>query len=284
MLALNEVCGFEPAKKSKGVPLPPKHKDRLHNERALGEKVLLSSDDVHFGINGDVSEYISGRRKDSYGRQINIYGPRALDIAVRGGKVAETLWAEFKDKEAEELSDEALKESGEFLESFDEIGEEKKLEGKRKGWKYKTKKMQMVYPKGAKLTRRSKITGRLATESIAGHEKYAKGAKDKTYDHVSKRRDQIGAVFQMGARWSKVAIESTIKKGGTVHFHLDGLESISDILSKKGKYNYNTTARELRYVFRNWHRENFRKSVIFYNGYYKMSDEYRPVIVDPPWS
>ena len=65
----------------------------------------------------------------------------------------------------------------------------------------------------------------------------------------------------------------------TVAFdHLDGLGDISKILDKTGDYAYNVTARELRYVYRNWNR--FSTCVVFYNGY--TTGGY-VVEVDKPW-
>jgi hypothetical protein len=70
----------------------------------------------------------------------------------------------------------------------------------------------------------------------------------------------------MATRWSKAALELGLSHAGQhIHFHLDGMGDISEITGKTGDYAFNVTARELRYVFRNWQR--FQWSVIFYNGY-----------------
>ena len=84
---------------------------------------------------------------------------------------------------------------------------------------------------------------------------------------------------QMATRWSKAALEIGRSTAGRhVHFHLDGMGDISEIIGKTGDYAYNVTARELRYVYRNWNR--FQWSVIFYNGYTARGEAVR---VEPPW-
>jgi hypothetical protein len=93
--------------------------------------------------------------------------------------------------------------------------------------------------------------------------------------------DTNGANHQYGTRWSKVALEFTVKEGGRIHFHLDGMGNITTLLNKQGKHNYSVTTRELRYVYRNWDR--LGSSVTFYNGYNDSSGIYKPVIVQHPW-
>ncbi len=81
-----------------------------------------------------------------------------------------------------------------------------------------------------------------------------------------------------GACWSKSALEVAHKNNNKIHFHLDGLGDVYDILAKKGKYSHNITARELRYIWRNWNR--FQNNVIFYNGF---TLGMNVVAVEKPW-
>ncbi len=83
---------------------------------------------------------------------------------------------------------------------------------------------------------------------------------------------------QYGTRWSKTALEHTLESGGTIHFHLVARGDISQLLGKGGDYAYNVTARELRYIYRNWDR--FESHVVFYNGY---TDGDKAVIMQKPW-
>ena len=83
---------------------------------------------------------------------------------------------------------------------------------------------------------------------------------------------------QYGVRWSKAALELALSHAGKrIHFHLDGMGDISEIIGKTGDYAFNVTALELRYVYRNWQR--FQSHVIFYNGY---TPSGHAVIVEPP--
>ncbi|MBD9359157.1 hypothetical protein [Methylomonas fluvii] len=216
--------------------------------RPIPEKDLASGGlgkfDTHFGINGDVSAIVNDG-------DINTYGPRAIDLNQRGGIVAETLWNKWQDNP----SDSDV--SG-FLTFFEEVGGKKAPKNTQ-------------YPVGAK------ISG----VDVGGDEKYKFGATNKKTSSISDENSE-GAMFQLGTRWSKVALEHTVKNGGRIHFHLDGMGDISDLLNKLGDFNYNVTTRELRYVYRNWIR--LGKSAIFYNGFSKTSSGiYKAVIVDRPW-
>jgi hypothetical protein len=59
-------------------------------------------------------------------------------------------------------------------------------------------------------------------------------------------------------RWSKTERAGPKPRSSTlmdcwrmIHFHLDGLGNINDILDKTGDYSHNVTARVLRFVYRN---------------------------------
>lgn len=238
MGVLSDVCGFAPA---------------TYNGSKLVEKGVateaLSAKDIHFGVNGDVSALVANGN-------INGFGPRALDIAERGGDVAETLWFEYRHNPQGPYSAGL----GGFLTFFDDIGR-KKAPGSES------------YPASAHVT---------PQQAVSGHAKYKTGATDKTRASLAPPT-QLGSGYQFGTRWSKVSLEMAIRKGGKVHFHLDGMGDIADTLQKQGQYNYSVTSRELRYVFRNSKRKAFFNHVILYNGYYKIAGKYRPAIVAPPW-
>ncbi len=204
----------------------------------------LGQYDTHFGINGDVSTAVSDG-------DINDYGPRAIDMNQRGGIVAETLWLKWQ-------SNPTASDVSGFLTFFDDVGGRKAPRN-------------TTYPIGAK------ISGVL----VEGDKKYKTGASNKKMGSISNQNSE-GAGYQLGTRWSKVALEHTVSNGGRIHFHLDGMGDIQDVLTKTGDYNYNVTSRELRYVQRNWGR--LGKSVTFYNGYSRNSSGiYKAVIVAKPW-
>jgi hypothetical protein len=57
-------------------------------------------------------------------------------------------------------------------------------------------------------------------------------------------------------------LEETVAKGNKIHFNLDYINDMEDILANRGKYKNFTTSFELRYIKENWLR--LKKSVIFY--------------------
>lgn len=235
MGTLPDVCGYAPA---------------TYNGRKLVEDQVatasLSSKDIHFGVNGNVSALVTDGT-------INGYGPRALDLAERGGDVAETLWIAWHGNPTSASV-------SQFLTFFDDIGGKKAPKSEN-------------YPGNANMT---------PTQALSGQPKYRSGATDKTMASLAPATS-IGPGVQMGTRWSKVSLEFAIQQGGKVHFHLDGMGDIANVISKVGGYNYSVTSRELRYVYRNRNRKAFFNHVIFYNGYYKIAGKYRPAIVKPPW-
>ncbi|WP_424811414.1 hypothetical protein [Roseococcus sp. YIM B11640] len=235
-LAAGDTAGFAPARYL-GNEIP---------EKGLASKPL-SGIDCHFGLNGDVASIVTDTK-------VSGYGPRAIDMAARGGIVAETLWEEYQHSST---ASSALKG---FLLTFDDIGSAKAL----KKW---------AYPTGAKISK----------EDVGGQEKYIPTATNKTMATITEEYGE-GSLHQLGARWSKVAIEQTVRNKGTVHFHLDGMGEIADIVGGHGDFSHNVTSRELRYVYRNRGRKELMGSVIFYNGFQKTGLGYQAVIVDCPWN
>jgi hypothetical protein len=218
---------------------------------------VLGANDCHFGINvgtkiqeANVAKLIATGKKD-----LAQYGPRAIDMAKRGGIVAETIWDEWQNGK----SPHSL-ELEKFLITFDDIGTTKAV---KRG----------EYPVGAK------ISG----DDVGGSPKY--GGTDKslasleTAMNLSTANDATG--MQVGTRWSKISIESTVLNRGVVHFHLDGMGNVQALCQKQGDYGYNVTSRELRYVFRNWAR--ISSYCRFYNGFWESNGDLSVVMVKAPW-
>lgn len=211
----------------------------------------LGSVDCHFGINGDVSAIVADD-------DLKILGPRAIDVSTRGGIVAETLWFQFQDNPNQGGALQG------FITTFDDIGCSKAINPVKNN----------AYSPG------SMISG----TNVSGQEKYMPGATHKDMYSITDL-DVPGSEFQLGARWSKVAIENTIRNKGTVHFHLDGMGNVHDIINRQGNFSHNVTSRELRYIYRNRGRPELMSSVVFYNGYRKSSGgTYKAVIVKCPWN
>lgn len=235
----------------------------------------LHETDCHFGING----YVASVSRSA----LSGAGPRAIDMETRGGIIAEHLWEEYKSKPATYSGD-----LQQFLITFHEVGETSLLD---KGKYYQ-------YPQDAKITKplpaptgnnnnaklgKSEKTDDV-TQDVTGDLKYLPGKANKTMKSIVPANAGLfgqGGIHQLGARWSKVAIERTILLKGRIHFHLDGMGDIRAILLKQGDHSHNTTSRELRYIFRNWGRTDVQKSSKFYNGY---DDKGRAVLVACPWN
>lgn len=248
--------GVRIAVKRPGVAIP---------EVALAEGKLDDYTDFHFGICSDAFDGIlslssGGWQNVSDRTQKRLFrldedlkglGPRILDIKTRGGRTAE-------DSLHEELHGRGTRaRGGKLMEMRGQIATDATKS---------IKPGKDVFPLGA----RRFDGGTQQVESVAGQGKYIQGAthKDQTMDYV-----------QMATRWSKAALEVGLSTPGKhIHFHLDGLGDISDIIGKAGDFSYNVTARELRYIYRNWIR--FQRGVIFYNGY---TGDGKAVIVEPPW-
>ena len=188
---------------------------------------------------------------DRFDSDLQLLGPRILDIKNRGGRTAEdSLHVEMRRGNRAR--------GGRLLEMRGQIAQDANKP---------IKPGKDVFPPGAK-----RFDGQAGgVQNVGGQSKgYSPGAthKDQTADYV-----------QMATRWSKAALELGLSRAGQhIHFQLDGMGDISEITGKGGDYANNVTARELRYILRNWQR--FQWSVIFYNGY---TPSGQAVIVEPPW-
>ena len=113
-----------------------------------------------------------------------------------------------------------------------------------------------LFPAGAKRFEGGVI------QNVGGQSKgYQPGATQKAEVDMTSLRGRE----QYGTRWSKAALELALSHAGKrIHFHLDGMGDISQIINRTGDYAYNVTARELRYVYRHWQR--FLWHVIFYGS------------------
>jgi hypothetical protein len=241
MPPIHDVCGFAPATYA-GAPLG-------ELQGAVG---TLGETDMHFGLNGSVAT-VTGAIPFSG------YGPRAIDIARRGGTVAEVIWMLHKKGTSTDEEDAAL---DSFIAFGDSFG------------KSKTRTKPDVFPKGARMLFQGKVV------SMEDKPKYTSGT-DKSWESMDE-------THQLGTRWSKTAIEQTVAQGGRVHFHLDGMGDIAAIIGKTADAAYNVTSRELRYVYRNWAR--LKDKVVLYNGFYALSSgapmsptTLAAAIVAPPW-
>lgn len=203
---------------------------------------LDNMNDVHFGINNDDFDALLNLGNPAEA-DLQGLGPRILDIKNRGGRTAEDTWFALQ-----HLMPRQRPATPGFQAYYDILNQSKPIN-------------KQTFPVGAKLS----------NVDVGGQKKYQDGAVNKggNYAHV----------MQMGVRWSKTALEHVLAMGrGRIHFHLDGMGSISDIVDRTGGYGYNVTSRELRYVHRNWGR--FKRVVTFYNGY---SAGGMAVMVQPPW-
>lgn len=201
--------------------------------------------DVHFGINtDDYNDEIDATDQ----AQVDLagLGPRILDIINRGGRTAEDTWFIIEGGMARTRG--ATPGFEDFYDKFNR--------------KQKVKKQS--FPAGAK------ISG----TDVGGTAKYAADAVNKG------QQDKYVDGMQFGTRWSKTALEHAASTPqGNIHFHLDGMGDINDLIVKDSNFSHNVTSRELRYVYRNWPR--FEQKVIFYNGY--TTHPYKAVKVEPPW-
>lgn len=201
--------------------------------------------DVHFGINTD---HYDDEIDDTDQSQVDLegLGPRILDIINRGGRTAEDTWFIIEGGQARTRG-----ETPGFVDFYDKFNRKKKIN------KY-------TFPSGAK------ISG----ADVGGTPKYAADAVNKG------EKDKYTDVMQYGTRWSKTALEHAASTPqGNIHFHLDGMGNINDLIVKDSNFSHNVTNRELRFVHRNWPR--FEHKVIFYNGY--TAAPHKAVKVEPPW-
>jgi len=124
--------------------------------------------------------------------------------------------------------------------------------------------------------RRMPPGARIGGVAVGGVAKYSDYGGAETKGDVSHDNPTV-AHAQMFTRSSKAALECALA-GGHVHFHLEGMGALSQLINKAGNYSHNITSRELRYVMRNWDR--FKGHVTFYNGYTASGVA---VMVEPPW-
>jgi hypothetical protein len=229
----------------------------IPEKRVITDKSTLSIEhDIHFGPNKDMTPMTKENGCPPLTDFLKILGPRAIDIANRGGRVAEATWYYFNYKWMGGYSDKYL------LPEVNSVGRDPR---KKSGdviisWNQSLKPKSLVYRQGSMLSR----------EDISGKQKYETTATSKMDN-----KDPM----QLGTRWSKSELFLALKKyNSNVHFHLDGMGDIHDIVTKLGNYNYNVTSRELRFVFRYW--REFAGRVHFYNGY---DIGFNVVEVECPW-
>jgi FYVE zinc finger len=239
MLAQQITHGVRIAEKRLGVVIP---------EVGIARERLDNNADFHFGICtgafDGVLDLLNPLDHDLRG-----LGPRILDIKTRGGRTAE-------DSLHMEMRRGPRARGGRLRQMRGQVAVDSTKP---------IKAGKELFPVGAKRFEGGVI------QDIGGQSKgYVPGAthKDQTHDYV-----------QMATRWSKAALEVGLSQPGKhIHFHLDGMGDVSVIADKTGDYAFNVTARELRYVQRNWVR--FQWSVVFYNGYTPHGEA---VLVEPPW-
>jgi hypothetical protein len=220
---------------------------------AITSKNSLSTNaDIHFGLSKDMTPVTKVNDCPVISDYLKMMGPRAIDIANRGRRIAEATWHYFNlinhfitvPEEVSQIKSDFRKDSKDLIIKWNESLQPKSL----------------VYPQNAKLK----------GIDISKKQKYKKSAKTK-WDVEDPR--------QRGTRWSKAELYLAVKKYfSNVHFHLDGMGDIHDVVTKLGNYSYNVTARELRFVFRVW--QEFKKCTRFYNGYKK---DFNVVEVECPW-
>ena len=214
--------------------------------------------DVHFGINSQTFDGVLNLTQ-ALESDLQGLGPRILDIKNRGGRTAEDSWFAMVHNMRRARKGGRLQMEGAVAAD----GQKRIRAGKN------------VFPAGAK-----RVVGGIL-QNVGGLSKgyQAVGTVKSDLDTLSTGVMTVAAREQYGVRWSKAALELALSHAGKrIHFHLDGMGNISEIVDRTGDYAYNVTARELRYVYRNWQR--FQSHVVFYNGYTASG---QAVIVEPPW-
>lgn len=257
----------------------------------LGERIatgkLSEATDFHYGRNWAPEKTVPPEFEPHLLPKYRLYGPRGMDIKNRGGAVAELNWELWTQEPIQ------LEENG-FVAFFNNFNNKapKNLKTVEKEINWKTKETVQV----AVFNRPGSMMKTLIHEDVHGKQKYdydrqtlkTEHKGQLVFDQQSKKGSTVGYDMkspvqgaQFGTRWSKTSLMWCRKKlDGRVHFHLEGLGSIDGIVNRKGTdYSYAVTARELRFVFRNW-TETFRGHVDFYNGYTK---DGQAVQVNCPW-
>jgi hypothetical protein len=257
--------------------------------------------DVHFGINGN--EFDKWLTVD-YPRLRGL-GARAYDISKRGGRTAEESWRLIGGSIpifCFDCGTEKLRISYNSLMALCRKGDYM-VEKDQRFFRYDSTKAtdfcfkcnDTTYDE-AFLTNsphdgvlRKKMQDREAKikkDKIRGKSAFS-GRATKAYMMEKDAQGQLVRVSQHnkssqheGVSFSKSALAFAQKNKHAIHFHLDGLGDVYDILGKKGKYSHNVTGRELRHVWRHWHYRFNNTCVKFYNGF----DSSGSVLqVDCPW-
>lgn len=249
----------------------------------LGEQVAskaLGVQDVHFGRNWSPEREVPVTLRDYVDDEYREYGPRCMDIRHRGGTVSETNWELWVTEPI------TLLDNG-FVDFFNEFNREKapgnKTFTRSKSLKNESLDLKGLPKYGPDPQGRLSHKGQLAVDRISG-QAHTLGYVDSPAQITRANREGAPLVAsltsQFGTRWSKTSLEWCIRKlRGTVHFHLEGMGDVHEIVKRGGaEYTYSVTARELRYVYRNW--ERFRTQTRFYNGYTR---DGRAVEVLCPW-
>ena len=161
-----------------------------------------------------------------------------------------------------------------------------------------------LYDKTAKPLYEARSLMAMKRELYGGGRIEGISAFDPSYRHASmydngkfknvkgKSRSHLGVSFSKAAllraaltakKDAKKALKDAAEDRHIIHFHLDGLGDIYEILSKGSDYSHNVTGRELRYVWRNWPKIFNDDCVTFYNGFWGNNGEGDAVIVKCPW-
>ena len=223
----------------------------------------LKDGDVHFGINGYISQLLTP----------HAWGAREADATARGGKVAEVLWWEWYRYELsrQEASNRRQPppdikgtELGLFLEYHDNVIAR---EAKPKTLEFKA---------GAKM----------GGKSIAGQPKYVTDASKARANIAAQPRNAPttlnGTAGVWATRFCKAALRWAVYRGGRVHFHLDGMGDVKQVRDKGGEYSHNITSHEFRYVCKNW-GSIFSAATFIYNGFAEVNGKQVAVRVKPKW-
>lgn len=223
----------------------------------------LKDGDIHFGINGYISQVLTPKA----------WGAREADAKARGGTVAEVLWwewfaynlecqkASFRKQPLPNIKGTEL---GMFLDYHDKIIA---LEKKPK---------TLTFNAGAKM----------GGKSIAGEPKYLDAASKSRSNIAPQPKNATttlnGTAGVWATRFCKAALRWAVHRGGRVHFHLDGMGDVKQVRDKGGEYSHNITSHEFRYVCKNW-QNIFGTATFLYNGFEEVNGRKVAVRVKPRW-
>jgi len=224
----------------------------------VGRNTLNIEHDIHFGMNARMTAISGQGGCPVLTPYLQILGPRAIDIANRGGRVAEDTWF-YNFKQAYRNFPEVQATQNDFR---------KDIPNMIYDWNMRCilKPNKRNYPAGANYT---DALGQII--DLSGQARYYKNAIHKGFYKIQE--------MEKGVRWSKSELWFALKSfNSNIHFHLDGLGNVFDVINKIGQYAYNVSPRELRFVHRYWNE--FRGFVHFYNGY---DAGFNVVEVQCPW-